>query len=211
MRIVKFCLASASLLALSACAPTVWDRPGTTEAQFSMDSARCRIMAEGATPGVDPGTVSTGNVRRDLAANAAIGIFAGLAQAAEIQHKFNLCMQANGYIPRQPGAQPPAIAASAPPIPLVPPGLAAAPPPPAQAASPAAQATLPPQTPVAQVATAPLILANPPRSTEPPEVLLSAAPARRGAVLLACPSNSSSWWYWYEASAEPQLICNPRP
>ena len=147
---------------LSACAgPIVWDRPGTTPQQLSMDNARCRMMAEDAAPDVDVGTISTGKFGRDLALNAAAGFIGALAQSAAVQRRFQLCMEANGYVARAPGA--PVIAAAgggAPPTPPLGPAdvvgpvpaaaapmiAAAAPPPPhfAQAGFPAPPPFCPP-------------------------------------------------------------------
>jgi hypothetical protein len=89
-----------TLVALSGCAPTIWDRPGTTQAAFNMDNARCRLMAEGANPAPDTDPIYTGNFKRDLAINAGAGLAEGLVQGLAIRHTYNLCMQANGYVER---------------------------------------------------------------------------------------------------------------
>jgi hypothetical protein len=102
----KLCAIAAACFALGACAPTVWERPGTTPLQFSMDSARCEMMAEGTTPDADVGTVRTGKFGRDLAINAALGIVGGLAHAGAVNQKFALCMQANGYAGHPAGTAP---------------------------------------------------------------------------------------------------------
>lgn len=100
-------------LMLSGCAPTIWDRWETTAAQFSMDNARCRLMAEGANPDFGSPAVHTGSFKRDLAANAALGIVEGIAQGLAVRHTYELCMQANGYVARAPGAASPVSVAAA--------------------------------------------------------------------------------------------------
>jgi hypothetical protein len=95
----------------SGCGPaTVWDRPGTTQAEFNMDRAQCQLLAEGANP--DPGvqTIETGKLGRDIALNAAAGFAHGLAQGAAVRHTFSLCMEAKGYLTVAPGSAPAAIA-----------------------------------------------------------------------------------------------------
>lgn len=101
------------MAALSGCAPTIWDRPGTTPAQFAMDNARCRLMAEGANPDFGAPTIYTGSFKGDLAANAGAGLVHGLAQGVAVSHTHDLCMQANGYVARAPGG----AQVSAPPMP----------------------------------------------------------------------------------------------
>ena len=81
-------------------------------------------MAEGANPDRDVDTINTGHFKRDLAANAAVGLVAGLAQGAAISHTFSLCMQARGYMPGETtavaSAAPPAVPAAPPaPVPTV--------------------------------------------------------------------------------------------
>ncbi len=104
MRSVKLVFALIAVAGLSACAPTVWDRPDTSQAQFNMDKAQCRLWAEGAVPDSDVGTINTGHFKRDLAANAAAGLVVGIAQGVAVHHKHDLCMEAKGYIARAPGA-----------------------------------------------------------------------------------------------------------
>jgi hypothetical protein len=124
---MKVALAGLSLgvgLIACGCAPTVWDRPGTTPAEFSMDRAQCQLLAEGANPdpGVEP--IYTGKVGTDIAANIGVGILHGIVQGAAVGHTFSLCMQAKGYVEVAPSAAsgPPATAPVAavpsPPVPL---------------------------------------------------------------------------------------------
>lgn len=101
------------LTALTGCAPSlVWDRPGTTPAQVSMDNAQCRLYAEGENP--DPGvdTIRTGKIGRDVAANLIVGALHGMAQGAAVGHTFDLCMQAKGYVASAAGATPLPVAAA---------------------------------------------------------------------------------------------------
>jgi hypothetical protein len=107
-----------TLVALSGCAPTIWDRPGTTQAEFNMDNARCRLVAEGANPAPDTDPIYTGNFKRDLAVNAGAGLAEGLVQRLAIRHTYDLCMEANGYVERassgvqsQPPSSPPQTSA----------------------------------------------------------------------------------------------------
>ena len=74
MRSINPIFAALAVAGLSACAPTVWSRPGTSQAEFNMDRVRCQLMAEGANPGRDIDPVHTGPLKRDLAANAALGV-----------------------------------------------------------------------------------------------------------------------------------------
>jgi hypothetical protein len=147
MRAIPTAAALICATLVPACAPIAWDRPGTTPEQFSMDNARCQLMAQGTTPDVNVGDISTGNFKRDLAVNAAAGILGALAQGAAVQQKYQMCMQANGYVPRSPATPPVLTAAPAPapvplptsiavavpapaPVPIVPTAVAALPPPP---------------------------------------------------------------------------------
>jgi hypothetical protein len=93
-----------ALAALSGCAPTVWVKPGATSAEFSMDDARCQLLAEGANPDFGAPTIYTGSVRGDVAANIGVGLLHGLAQGVAVSHTRDLCMQASGYVATAPGA-----------------------------------------------------------------------------------------------------------
>lgn len=65
-------MATPALCALArGCAPTAWYRPDTTQAQFRVDDARCRLIAEGTNPDFSVVTIKTGSFRRELAADAA--------------------------------------------------------------------------------------------------------------------------------------------
>lgn len=108
----------AALLGVAGCAPIVWDRPGTTPTQLSMDEARCKLVAEGANPAPDTGTISTGHFGRDLAANAAAGLAEGLVQGLSLRHTYALCMHANGYVEHTPGTAPAPQAVAASPVPV---------------------------------------------------------------------------------------------
>lgn len=120
MHTIRLCLGLVSIVALSACVPTVWDRPGATQAEFNMDSAQCQLYAEGAVPDFDTGTISTGHFKRDLAANAVVGIIGGIAQGIAVSQKRDLCMQAKGYVAHAPGGQTAVAAASVPAVPTSP-------------------------------------------------------------------------------------------
>jgi len=106
MRKIRSCLGLVSVVALSACVATVWDRPGTTQAVLNMDNAQCQLYAEGAVPDFDPGTVSTGQIERDLAVNAAAGIIGGIAHGVAISQRHDLCMGPQGYVAHAIGAPP---------------------------------------------------------------------------------------------------------
>src|SRR6266446_5562954 len=69
------------------CAPTVWYRPETTQAQFGVDNAPCRLLAEGANPDSGVETIRTGSFRRDLALNATAGLLHGVAQGLAVRDR----------------------------------------------------------------------------------------------------------------------------
>lgn len=104
----KHVASAIGLLTLAACAPTVWDRPHTSAGEFNADNARCRLTARAMN-------------RDDFEAHGRIGfviaasLIHGIAQGAATQQDYNDCMQANGYIPRAPGALPVAAVSNAPP------------------------------------------------------------------------------------------------
>jgi len=116
VRATKPIFALLAIASLSACAPTVWTRPGTTQAELNMDRAQCQLVAEGANPGRDVDTIHTGHFKRDLAANAAAGIVSGIAQGIEVGHTASLCMEAKGYMPADTGA---VVSAPPPPMPAI--------------------------------------------------------------------------------------------
>lgn len=99
---VKICI-GLGLAILSGCAPTVWLKPGATEADFNTDRARCRLIAEGENPNPGVPYISTGKVGTDIAANLGAAVLGGIAQGAAVDHTFDLCMQANGYVAQAPG------------------------------------------------------------------------------------------------------------
>jgi hypothetical protein len=82
-----------ALLALSGCAPIVWNRPQTTVSEFEVDKARCILTAKGITPDIDHTSPF-----RSAASNAGTSIADGIALGIERAENFNLCMQANGYV-----------------------------------------------------------------------------------------------------------------
>src|SRR5208282_1493025 len=92
MRIVVKC-AALGFLILAACAPTIWDKSHATQADFNKDSARCRLLARGMSPG-DFYAQGSAN----FVAGAALGNTIGTAanQAATYRD----CMMATGYTPR---------------------------------------------------------------------------------------------------------------
>jgi hypothetical protein len=85
------------LATMPACAPTIWDKPNATQADFDRDSARCRLLARGMNPGdfYAQGSAS-------FVAGAALGNAVGTApnQAATYRD----CMIAVGYTPQASGA-----------------------------------------------------------------------------------------------------------
>src|SRR5437870_2655223 len=112
----------------SGCAPTVWYRPETTQAQSGVDNARCRLASKALNP--DDGFSARGSAAFVVGAT----VLHGIGQAAVRQSDFNDCMQANGYVAGAPGA-PAAAAAPAPLAPAVYAGPPAASPAPIAAAS----------------------------------------------------------------------------
>jgi len=75
-----------------------------TPAEFNMDGAQCQPYAEGAVPDFGTGTISTGHFKRDLAANAAVGLIGAIAQGVAFSQKHDLCTAAKGYVARAVGA-----------------------------------------------------------------------------------------------------------
>lgn len=96
MRIFLFVTA---LMVLSACAPTIWDKPGVTQAQFNRDNARCQLLARGMNPDTfyAQGTES-------FVAGAALGNAIG--NAVRTRQTYRECMMANGYTPEQRASAP---------------------------------------------------------------------------------------------------------
>lgn len=82
-------------LLLSGCGQTLWDKPGATPAEFSQDSARCRLIARGLNPG---GFYASGSP--EFVAGAALGNAIGTA--ASQMGTYNDCMMASGYTPESP-------------------------------------------------------------------------------------------------------------
>jgi hypothetical protein len=146
-----------ALLGMVGCAPIVWDRPNTTPAQLTMDNARCQLTAEGVNPAPDTGTISTGHFGRDAAA----GLAGALVQVLAVRHDYTLCMEANGYAERAPGAQAPGVNA---PVPMA-----------AVVTSPVVAPLAPASSPPMRVATAPAQPNPEPLRTRyyPPPIIVS--------------------------------------
>ena len=92
---MKYAVVLGSLI-LGACAPTIWDKPGATQADFNQDSARCRLLARGMNPGdfYAQGSAS-------FVASAALGNAIGTA--ANQVAIYRDCMMAMGYTPQASG------------------------------------------------------------------------------------------------------------
>lgn len=88
------CAAALLALSLSACAPMVWDKAGATQQEFSVDDAKCKLMARGMNPGDFYAQGSTGFVAGAAAVNV-IGTAVGQRQT------YQECMTASGYTLRQ--------------------------------------------------------------------------------------------------------------
>lgn len=86
MRTIKLFLSAAAIVSLPACAPTVWDRPGATPAEFSMDVAQCTLLAD------YPSRQSEGNPPADVKQQT---------PATGAQRR---CMEAKGYVASVTGA-----------------------------------------------------------------------------------------------------------
>jgi hypothetical protein len=87
---IKSFLLLAAITSLSACAPTVWDRPGTTPAEFSADVERCRLIAVDAKQ--KAATDETPDLLGDVVPNAAVS------------HTHARCMESKGYVASVSGA-----------------------------------------------------------------------------------------------------------
>ena len=83
------------LLALSNCTPITWERPMTSQAEYSMDRARCQLTAKSMAPDLGPDRIY---YTRASAAGDAIG--RGIVLGLERAENFQLCMRANGYVAR---------------------------------------------------------------------------------------------------------------
>lgn len=82
---------------LAGCAPTIWDKPGGSQAEFNQDSAKCRLLARGMNPGEFYAQGSPGFV-----SGATVGNALGTAIAQDSTYQD--CMMAVGYTPRERGA-----------------------------------------------------------------------------------------------------------
>ena len=83
MKVDKLGCALASLLfiaGLSGCAPTIWDKPGATQVDFSRESYECER-----------------DVRQSRTGS-------GLLGALDARGFYNRCMAAHGYYPQRSGA-----------------------------------------------------------------------------------------------------------
>ena len=69
-----------------------WDKPGTTQAEFSQDAAHCRLMARGMSSG---GFAAVGSPGYVASATAAYGIGSAITEQANYED----CMKAVGYVP----------------------------------------------------------------------------------------------------------------
>jgi len=97
-----------SCLVLGACAPTIWDKPGATQADFNQESAQCRLLARGMNSG---GFYAQGSP--SFVAGAALNN--ALGTAANQVATYRDCMMALGYTPQELGA---ATGEAAPPAPV---------------------------------------------------------------------------------------------
>jgi len=84
------CAALVASLAVVGCAPTVWNKPGITQAQFNQDNARCRLVARG----MNSGSFYTEG-KPAFVAGAALGNAIGTA--VNTAATYNDCMMADGY------------------------------------------------------------------------------------------------------------------
>jgi hypothetical protein len=97
MRCLPIAIAAA-VLALGACAPIVWDKPGATQAQFNQENAKCRLVARGMNSG---DFYAEG--KPAFVAGAAIGNAVGTAIGTAATYRD--CMMAIGYTPQNPQVQ----------------------------------------------------------------------------------------------------------
>jgi len=87
---IKSFLLLAAIASLPACAPTVWDRPGTTPAKFSADVEQCRLIVADA--------------EQKAATGEAPDLFGGIARNAAVSHTHDRCMESKGYVASVSGA-----------------------------------------------------------------------------------------------------------
>src|SRR6266849_1209633 len=79
-------------LIVGACAPTVWEKPGASQADFMRDSARCRLLARGMNSGDFYAEGSPKFVAAATLGNA-------IGTAINQQGTYRDCMMAVGYAP----------------------------------------------------------------------------------------------------------------
>ena len=104
-------LALLAAVAMTGCAgPDVWDRPGTTQAEFQQDAAACRFAAAKNLQQVSNANAapsqtyrSTSNVAVGPDPNARFGAAAGALTSNTEDYKqvLRLCMRSKGYTLRR--------------------------------------------------------------------------------------------------------------
>jgi hypothetical protein len=93
-----------SIISLPACAPAIWDKPGTTPVEFSLDIEQCGRIADDANrePNVRP--IATGDLKQKVATNASPDLLEGIVRRMAVSHTHDRCMESKGYVASASGA-----------------------------------------------------------------------------------------------------------
>ena len=94
MGILNRCFVLAIALSIAACAPLVWEKPGTTQAEVNADKYACEAQARALNPG---GSYAQGSVGFVVAAT----LVSAVTTAADRSALFEDCMTARGYAAHQ--------------------------------------------------------------------------------------------------------------
>lgn len=92
------------VVSLAACAPTIWDRPGATPAEFSLDVEQCGLIAEDANRKPDVNPIATGDSQQKVAATQSPELLQGIVGRMAASHTHDLCMESKGYVASASGA-----------------------------------------------------------------------------------------------------------
>ncbi len=104
MRTIRSFLLLVSIISLPACAPTIWDKPGTTPVEFSRDIEQCGLIAEDAKREPNVKLVAAGDLKQKVATNESPELLGGVVRRMAISHTHDRCMESKGYVASASGA-----------------------------------------------------------------------------------------------------------
>ena len=104
MRTIGSLLLLVSIVSLPACAPTVWDKPGATPAEFSADVERCGMIAEYANRERDANPIAAGDLKQKVAADLSPDFPGSIVRRVAVSHTHDRCMESKGYVASVSGA-----------------------------------------------------------------------------------------------------------